>query len=67
MSLIAAQVSAVETRTIPSKNFLQRRNVSTPGFFTQTPSANSPGFSSTTRRPALNERDMQSESSGSTP
>ena len=38
-----------------------------PGFFTQTPSAKSPGLSSVTRLPALNERLMQSESSGSTP
>ena len=67
MSLIAAQVSAVETRTMPSRFSRQRRNVSLPGSLTHTPSAKRPGFSSVTRRPALNERDMQSESSGSTP
>ncbi len=64
---MAAQISAVDTRTMPSSFSRQMRNVSSPGFLTHTPSAKRPGFSSVTRLPARMERYMQSLSAGSTP
>ena len=67
MSLIAAHVSSVVTRTIPSRYLRHSSNVILPGVFTATPSAKSPTCCISTRFPARIERYMQSESTGSTP
>ena len=66
-SLIAAQVSSVSTRMISSTSCWHRRKVSLPTCFTATPSANRPTCARRTRRPALSERAMASESTGCTP
>ena len=67
MSLIAAQISSVETSTTSSTQVRAIRNGSAPICFTATPSAKIPTCSRTTRSPAASAAWSVGVSSGSTP
>ncbi len=66
-SLIAAQISSFDTRTISSTVACTIGNVSSPTSRTATPSAKMPTRSSVTRRPAASDWYIASASYGSTP
>ena len=67
MSLIAAHVSSLLTRTTSSTVSFAMSNVRAPTCRTATPSAKMPTWSSSTRRPSSSDRCMASASNGSTP
>mmetsp|Transcript_69706 Transcript_69706/g.179717 ORF Transcript_69706/g.179717 Transcript_69706/m.179717 type:complete len:224 (-) Transcript_69706:603-1274(-) len=66
-SLIAAQISSVETVTISSTHIWHRRKVSSPTFRTAAPSAKRPTAGSSSTFPALRLSVMAAESLASTP
>mmetsp|Transcript_27378 Transcript_27378/g.88426 ORF Transcript_27378/g.88426 Transcript_27378/m.88426 type:complete len:238 (-) Transcript_27378:661-1374(-) len=66
-SLIAEQISSVDTVTISSTSSLQMRNVSEPTFRTAAPSANRPTWSNSCSRPLRSEAVIPAASAASTP
>mmetsp|Transcript_42787 Transcript_42787/g.129257 ORF Transcript_42787/g.129257 Transcript_42787/m.129257 type:complete len:214 (+) Transcript_42787:244-885(+) len=67
LSLIAAQISSVDTVTTSSKTIWHNRKVSSPTLRTAAPSANRPTAGSSTTRPASKLARMPAASAASTP